>query len=402
MGEPAPDPGTAPEGRDPSDTSQTRGHILLVDDEAALVRAYRRILEGAGYAVDTATGGDEAIETFRRGGIDVVLTDITMPGMDGMALLRAVRRHDPDVPVVLATGGPTIETAVEAVEQGVLKYLVKPVDPKELVRVVDRAVQLHRLGEVKRQILAHLTHANELDEDIEELEAAFDRALEGLFLHYQPIVWWSRRQVFGYEALVRTREPRIPHPGKLFETAEKLDRVCEVGRRIRQLAAREPLPDDAAWLFLNLHPEELSDPQLVAPDGPLAQLTDRIVLEVTERASLAEVPEARAHIGALRKAGFRIAVDDLGAGYAGLTSFALLEPEVAKLDMSLVRDVHRFPTAQKLIRSMCNLCREMGMPLVAEGVETEDERDVLLGLGVDLFQGFLFARPGVPWPDVRW
>jgi EAL domain-containing protein (putative c-di-GMP-specific phosphodiesterase class I) len=384
------------------DAKPSRGRVLLVDDEPALVKAYRRVLTGHGYEVDTASDGDQAISLFQRGGVDVVMTDITMPGMDGMELLRAIRRADPDVPIVLATGGPTLETAVEALEHGVLKYLVKPVDPKDLIRVMDRAVQLHRLGEVKRQLLAHLTKTSEFESDLEQLEAAFERALTGLFLHFQPIVWWSRRQVFGYEALVRTNEAHLPHPGKLFEAAERLDRVRDVGRRIREVAARAVLPDDTSWLFLNLHPQELSDPQLIARSAPLQPMAERVVLEVTERASIAEVPDARTHIAALRRSGFRIAVDDLGAGYSGLSSFALLEPEVAKLDMGLVRDVQLYPTKQRLIRSMCNLCREMGMPLIAEGVETEDERDVLLGLGVDLFQGYLFARPGPPWPGVSW
>ncbi|HJK97405.1 MAG TPA: EAL domain-containing response regulator, partial [Polyangiaceae bacterium LLY-WYZ-14_1] len=365
------------------DAKPSRGRVLLVDDEPALVKAYRRVLTGHGYEVDTASDGDQAISLFQRGGVDVVMTDITMPGMDGMELLRAIRRADPDVPIVLATGGPTLETAVEALEHGVLKYLVKPVDPKDLIRVMDRAVQLHRLGEVKRQLLAHLTKTSEFESDLEQLEAAFERALTGLFLHFQPIVWWSRRQVFGYEALVRTNEAHLPHPGKLFEAAERLDRVRDVGRRIREVAARAVLPDDTSWLFLNLHPQELSDPQLIARSAPLQPMAERVVLEVTERASIAEVPDARTHIAALRRSGFRIAVDDLGAGYSGLSSFALLEPEVAKLDMGLVRDVQLYPTKQRLIRSMCNLCREMGMPLIAEGVETEDERDVLLGLGVD-------------------
>jgi EAL domain-containing protein (putative c-di-GMP-specific phosphodiesterase class I) len=92
----------------------------------------------------------------------------------------------------------------------------------------------------------------------------------------------------------------------------------------------------------------------------------------------------------------------MGAGYAGLTSFALLEPEVVKLDMSLVRDVHQSPTKQKVIRSMTSLCKELGMLVVAEGVETPAERDMLIELDCDLLQGFLFARPGRPFPEVQW
>ena len=107
----------------------------------------------------------------------------------------------------------------------------------------------------------------------------------------------------------------------------------------------------------------------------------------------------QARIGRLREMGFRIAVDDLGAGYAGLTSFAQLEPEVVKLDMSLVRNVHTQPTKQTLVRTMISMCKELGMKIVAEGIESPEERDVIVAAGCDLMQGYLFAKPGKPFPE---
>jgi EAL domain-containing protein (putative c-di-GMP-specific phosphodiesterase class I) len=112
--------------------------------------------------------------------------------------------------------------------------------------------------------------------------------------------------------------------------------------------------------------------------------------------------DVRAHIAALRKLGFRLAVDDLGAGFAGLTSFAQIEPEVVKFDMSLVRGLTDSSTRQKLIRSMSTLFREMGITSVAEGVETAAERDAVLAAGCDLIQGYLYAKPGKPFPTVSW
>ena len=91
-------------------------------------------------------------------------------------------------------------------------------------------------------------------------------------------------------------------------------------------------------------------------------------------------------------------VDDLGAGYAGLTSFAQLEPEVVKLDMSLVRGVHAQPTKQTLVRTMIAMCHELGMQVVAEGIETPQERDAIVEAGCDLLQGYFFARPGPAFP----
>jgi EAL domain-containing protein (putative c-di-GMP-specific phosphodiesterase class I) len=98
-------------------------------------------------------------------------------------------------------------------------------------------------------------------------------------------------------------------------------------------------------------------------------------------------------VRSLRALGFRIAIDDLGAGYAGLTSFAILEPEVVKLDMSLVRGVNDEPIKRRLVSSMVTLCKELGILVVAEGIETEAERETLASVGCDLLQGFLLGRP---------
>jgi EAL domain-containing protein (putative c-di-GMP-specific phosphodiesterase class I) len=383
-----------------STVKKARGRILVVDDEPGLLRSYRRQLDAADFDVEIAENGDDAIAIFGRGAIDAVLTDISMPGMSGVQLLQEIRRRDTDVPVVLATGGPTIESAIAALDHGALKYLVKPVDPKELLEVMGRAVHLNRMAEVKRQALALLGETDARVNDRAGLEAAFDRAIGGIFLVYQPIVDWRAKAIHGFECLVRNVEPAFPHPGALFDAAEKLGRVADLGAKIRDLSP-VPMVGRPERLFLNLHPTDLADERLFDPEHALAKMADRIVLEITERSSLDRIPDARGRIARLRALGYRIAVDDLGAGYAGLTSFALLEPDVAKLDMAIVRDVHKLPTKQKLIRSMVDLCGDMGIALVAEGVESRDELDVLADLGCDLFQGYYLAKPARPFPEVR-
>lgn len=377
--------------------------MLIVDDEPALCRSFGRALESVGFDVTTANDGEQAMMAFRAGGIEAILTDISMPGMSGVELLRRVRGEDEDVPVVLITGGPTVETAIEAMDHGALKYLVKPIAPPELIAIVERAVHLSRLAVVKRQALVVLGDVNDRLGNRAKVEAAFERALIELFMVYQPIVSFADRSIFGYEALVRSRDAELPHPGTLFEAAEELKRVADLGHAIRTIAPG-PAEDLEGLLFLNLHPEDLSDERLYDPDSAVSRIADQVVLEITERASLDDVPDARNRIARLRNLGFRVAVDDLGAGYAGLTSFAMLEPDVAKLDMAIVRDVDTLPTKQKLVRSMADLCRDMGISLVAEGVETEAELRCLVDLGCDLFQGYYFARPAerpgeISWPD---
>ncbi len=153
---------------------------------------------------------------------------------------------------------------------------------------------------------------------------------------------------------------------------------------------------------MNLHPRDLVDTDLLDRNSALASIADKVVLEITERVSLGDIHNVRATVARLRERGFRIAVDDLGAGYAGLSSFALLEPEIVKLDMSLVRDIDQSPVKQKLVRSMTALCRDVGILIVAEGIETVAERDTLLEIGCDLMQGYLIARPGRAFPEPRW
>jgi EAL domain-containing protein (putative c-di-GMP-specific phosphodiesterase class I) len=388
----------APPRSEPRHAVAPRGRVLIVDDDPTQIRSIGRVLRSRGYEVDSASNGQEAVERLGPDAYDVVLSDISMPGMDGIQLLQIVREKCIDVPVVLVTGEPAVSTAVKALEFGAFHYLTKPLEMPDLEQVIDKAVCLRRMTMMKRQAAELLGNPIERD-DTKRLSANFERALESIWVAYQPIVSSATRKVFGYEALLRSTEPSLPHPGAVLDAAERLGRLEILGRTIRDRAA-EPVDGnaDVGVLFVNLHTTDLLDPKLLSPDAPLSRIAHRVVLEITERASLETVKDVRSRIAALREIGFRIAVDDLGAGYAGLTSFALLEPEIVKLDMTLVRDVHQSATKQKLIRSMAGLCKDMGMMVVGEGVETTEERDSLVDLGCDLLQGYLFAKPGRPFP----
>jgi EAL domain-containing protein (putative c-di-GMP-specific phosphodiesterase class I) len=126
-----------------------------------------------------------------------------------------------------------------------------------------------------------------------------------------------------------------------------------------------------------------------------------VILEITERASLAGSPDLVTRLARLRALGFRIAIDDIGAGYSGLTSFTELMPEVVKIDMSLIRDVHASTLKQRTVSALCDLCHDVGCVVVAEGIETDNERDCLVALGCDLLQGFLLGRPDRELPTME-
>ena len=329
---------------------------------------------------------------------DVIVSDIRMPGMDGLSLLRAIRKLDLDVPVVFLTGSPSLESAMEAMEHGAFRYLTKPIDASELTAVVERAACVHQLARVRRE--SSDQEQGKTTGDRAGLEARFASGLEQMWMAMQPILSWRTRSVYAYEALLRTDELTLRNPVDFVDTAERLKRTPELGRRVRKRIADQliELPTSIS-VFVNLHPSDLIDEELCSSDGALTPYARGVVLEVTERAALEQVPGIMAGVLRLRKLGFRIALDDLGAGYAGLSSFALLEPEIVKVDMSLVRGIHESPTKQKLFRSFAALCRDLNTEIIAEGVEVAAERDCLTELGGDLYQGYLFARPGRGFPS---
>ncbi|MDZ4693803.1 MAG: EAL domain-containing protein [Deltaproteobacteria bacterium] len=377
----------------------TKPRVLIVDDDDAVLRAHARILAAKGYTVSSAASGAAAMQAMQDDAFEVILSDVDMPGMNGIQLLERVRAYDVDVPVVLMTGNPSTGTAIQALERGALRYLLKPIDLSELVKVMDDAVRLHSLAKAKRQALELAGGVDRFVGDQAGLAASFTRCLESLYMAFQPVVSWGQRSTFAYEALLRSREPTLPHPGAVIDAAERLGRVHELGRKVRlkSIESMHLLPDNAL-LFLNLHPSDLLDEQLFASDTPLSQVAHRVVLEITERAPLQGMTDVPARVASLRALGFRIALDDLGAGYAGLTSFTLLEPNIVKLDMALVRDLHREPMKQTLVRTMVAMCKELGMVVLGEGIENSAERDELARAGCDLMQGYLFARPGDPFP----
>ncbi len=377
--------------------------VLVVDDNDLVLSSQMRILKQDGYAVDGASDGMEAMELIEQKEYDVVLSDISMPGMTGTELLRNIRRKDLDVPVILITGVPALETALEAIELGALRYLQKPVASAQLKEVVGYAVQMHRLAKLKHAALDLLGTAGQRITDRAGMEASFNKGLDAMWIAYQPLVFCAPRALYGYEALLRTSEPSIPHPGEFFSLAERLDRVHELGRVIRASVAEtiaDAQPD--AYLFVNLHPTDLLDDDLYSLGAPLTQVAQRIVLEITERASIDRIKDVRDRVARLKEMGFRIAVDDLGAGYAGLTSLAHLEPEVAKLDMSLIRDIDQNNTKAELVRSLADVCSKLDMMVVAEGIETTAERDTVTGFGCDILQGFLFGKPAKPFSNFSW
>ena len=214
---------------------------------------------------------------------------------------------------------------------------------------------------------------------------------------FQPIVRLDTRESVGYEALGRgTFDKLSPSPKELFYLAEKCKLAKELSRLFRKVAVREAvnLPNNP-YVFLNLHPSEMKD------DTCLVSLLDhqralapycRVVLEVHEDAvtNSATISRFRDQLKAI---GVLLAYDDFGSGQARLTELADCPPDFVKLDLKLIRGIHQAKARQEIIKALGRVCSDLGVQIIAEGVENQEEADTCLNLGCHLSQGFFFGQP---------
>jgi len=367
--------------------------ILVADGADHQLSSVAESLERAGFAIDMGRDGPEVLSQLMRGQYDILLSDVAVPHLDPLTLLRAARRRDLDVPLVLVSDVAGAGLATVAVEQGALCYLPKPVAHELLRDTVAYAGKLYAVARLRRRALGALGGQWSQMGDRAALEVAFERAFDRLSIAFQPIVSWSSRRVIGHEALLRSSDPQLPDPASVLAVAERLSRIDQIGRLVRERVARSMAKAPAEFVFVNLHPHEMLDGDLFSPTAPLSQFAKRVVLEISEHALLDGIEHLESRAAALRGLGFHLAMDNLGPGYPGLSSFARLRPEFVKYDLSLVRGADQKPEQIEILASMTSLFASMNTRVIAAGIESIAERDAMLKAGVDLLQGFAFSRP---------
>lgn len=214
---------------------------------------------------------------------------------------------------------------------------------------------------------------------------------------FQPIVNLEEKTVFGYEALVRgvDGEPASFILDKLNDTNRY---AFDQSIRVRAIEKAVELNIDSI-LSINFFPNAVYRPETCIRTTLNACErtgfpTQRVMFEVTE----AERVEDREHLKNIfdyyNSTGFITAIDDFGAGFSGLNLISDWQPNIVKLDMNLIRNIDKDITRQHLVRSVIGFASNVGIEIICEGVETQEELDTLLDMNVRLFQGYLFARPG--------
>ncbi|NVL89764.1 MAG: EAL domain-containing protein [Desulfobacterales bacterium] len=273
----------------------------------------------------------------------------------------------------------------------------------------DKAIRLERqLYTAMEEALED--SASERDKDAKRRMEQLKKIIkeEEVYTLFHPIVKLPGYEIIGYEALSRgPGQGEFERPDKLFKVAYQTELLIELDRLCRKkalTAASDMNPEH--MLFLNVEPGSVDDPELrqIAASTLLldSNLTpDRIVLEITERSAIMNFSAFRNALEYFRALGFKIAIDDGGAGYATLQSIIELKPDFLKLDMSLIRDIDSDNVKQQLVKALRRFSQETDVNMIAEGIETKAELKTLLKMNINLGQGFIFAYPSEPFPKVR-
>ena len=220
---------------------------------------------------------------------------------------------------------------------------------------------------------------------------------DGVVPVFQPLVSLTTGQVAGYEALARFPHPPARRPDEWFAVAQRVGLGPELEARALRAATEATGRPAGTFLSFNLSASALMSDEAIAA---LPEDLSDIVIEITENERVGDDERLAARLEPLRRRGARIAVDDAGAGYSGLQQVMRIQPDIIKLDRSLVANVDTDPAKAALIDSFVRFARRTGASVCAEGIETPEELKVLADLDVTYGQGFGLARPAAPWAQV--
>ncbi|MFI5245294.1 MAG: response regulator [Gemmatimonadales bacterium] len=343
--------------------------VLVIDDELAVLRVIGLLLERHGFVVDSAGSAREGLSLLAAKEFDVVLCDVKMPELSGLDFLREVRQRNPELPVILMTGGATLDAALGAIELHAKEFLLKPIEPAVLVESVARAAASGEPARMKR-------------------------TLATMHAEFQPVVSLSKRSLFGYEASMRCDDLPASSYDALLLAAERVDwRSGLLHAFHERVGASCGLLPDGALLFVPVDPLDAVDLLPAGSGSPLAPVAVNVVLCVRGSVAGGQLRAIASALPGLRRAGFRIAMESGGTASLDLEIVEPVSPDFVRLVGAAFAGIAMDPQRRRTLRATCTMFAAHNVPLIAVGVETAEERDALLAAGVDLAEGGLFGTP---------
>ena len=384
--------------------------VLVCDDNPDVLEVLEMHLRS--YAdfevVGVATTTERALDRAAHSRPDVAIVDVSMPTMGGAFLTRELIQRGLCAHVVTLSGSDDHDTVLAMLEAGSCAYLLKSDSPTVIIDTVRHSM----LGET---ILAPRLTQEFVDDLLQQrtvekrgnlalnhLQALVESAFrDGSILEIvgQPIFSLESNCVVGIEALARFHfhSETSRGPDYWFDAAAQvgLQPELELLAAHRALTRLADVPE-GAYLSINASPTTVTLDAFLDLFQGVA--TDRVVIEITEHTEIPDYAALVPRLGQLRELGVRIAIDDTGAGFANMRHVLQLNPEIIKLDISLIAGIDQHREQQELARGLIHFAHSVGATIVAEGVETPSELATLHELGVTCGQGYLLARPSSRFP----
>ena len=378
--------------------------VLVLEDHDFQRRIAVRLLAECGVSkVFEAASGDEALAAVRAQAMDVLVCDLQTPGMDGVEFIRHVAEEQLAGSIIIASGLEpalisTVEQMADAHGLQVLGAIEKPLTKDKLQTLLR---QYRPSQPLKAPEVVELMSLDEIAQGI-----AGDEFLP----YFQPKVFIGTRRLVGTEALIRWRHPErgLVPPKAFIQVAEGTPLINE----LTAIMLDKSLAQCRVWLdqgwplsvSINFSADVLSG---VGVADHVAARTlahglepAQVIVEVTESMVASNDAHMLETLARLRMKGFGLSIDDYGTGYSSLQQLSRIPFTELKIDRSLVDGAHEKPSLRTLLESSLELARKLKMKSVAEGVETEQDWNLLKELGCDIAQGYLVAKP-LPAGEVK-
>lgn len=379
--------------------------VLVADDAGATRQALVELMEDTNDLMCVAAVADASAAVAEAAHFqpDIALLDVLMPGGGGLAAAQGIREVSPRTRFLAYSAASDRASVVQMLRSGARGYLVKGAPAQDLID------GLRRCGEgatalsagLSDHLIAEMGELGRAERACSEATKAryesFKRLLEPDAIRptYQPVVHLRTGALVGYEALTDFGNEPLSSTEDIFREAHQVGLGIELELHTARVAvdgfADELARHPGTYLAVNASPGLLYRPALLEVLSELPP--ERVVVEITEQHQFDSYDQLRETVFLVHERGMRVAVDDTGSGFAGLQRLVDVRPEIVKLDKGLTSQIDTDAPRRALVAAMRHFADDMGITVVAEGIERQEQLVVLRDIGVDCGQGYLLGRP---------
>jgi len=383
--------------------------ILVIEDQEIIRENIVKLLKAEGFDVTGAENGAQGLNAAVSNVPDVIICDVMMPELDGYGVLVALRSNPvtATVPFVFLTGKADRSEMRQGMELGADDYLTKPFSKAELVGAISS--RLKKQEAVAEQYNTLRAQGSEFIQNtadkLEQIKTSLSNALEReeFQVYYQPQVNVQTGKIMSAEALVRWVHPEkgLISPAEFIPHAEATGFIVQLGEWVLQTACRQmQVWQNAGFplrIAVNLSARQFHQPDLSSRVAQILAETgleaNTLELELTESLMVEDAESAIATLQHLKNLGVCISLDDFGTGYSSLSYLTQYPFDTLKIDRCFISQITDGCTNAAIVKAIIEMAHSLCLEVIAEGVETEAEKDFLWRYKCDMMQGYLFSPP---------